>query len=194
MIEEVGATKLLRTHYDGDLYSLVASKLEDITAQSNRLPLFIQNGSCSFHNETDAGKRLYEWAELKDFVSFVKNNLKEYLHAIGADEQNVSVAGMWANRYPPGTFVEKHNHNPKRKPGIIVIGALYYIRKDIDAGNLVIDIPDYGEYNVDMNEGDLVIFQSSLNHWTIPNRSDRDKYIIGFELVVGEKGMTLDEL
>lgn len=196
MIEEIGSTKILRNRFEepSKLFWLILPKLEDITSQPNKLPLFIKNGSCSFHNEDDAGKRLYEWIELKDFVSFLKTNLRDYLKSIDVDEQNVSVAGMWANRYPSGTHVEKHNHNPRNKEGILVIGALYYLHKDDNAGNLVIDIPNHGHYNANMNEGDLIIFQSTLDHWTTPNRSDKDKYIIGLELVVGEKGLTLDDI
>lgn len=171
---------------------MVSDKLKDITNQPNNFPKFIVNGSCSFHNKKDSGKQIYDWPEMKSLVTFFKENVREYLKSICVNENDCSVAGMWANRYPPGTFVDRHNHSKKEKQ--IVIGVLHYIRKDKDAGNLVIDIPDYGDFTVDMNEGDTVIFQSSLDHWTSVNRSENDKYVIGLELIVDNNGKRLDEI
>ena len=82
----------------------------------------------------------------------------------------------------------------RSKNNTIIIGIVYYIRKDDEAGSLVIDIPDYGEYNTNMREGDVIIFDSTLEHWTIPNQSDNDKYTIGLEIVVGDNGVRLNEI
>lgn len=196
MILEIGSTKILKTRYENtqQLFESIRDKLEDITNQPNRVPWFIENGICSFHNVDATGRELYKWDELSDFTVFIQQSIKEYLKSISIDIEDVAVAGMWANRYPPGTFVSKHNHNQLREKDTVIIGALYYIRKDKDAGNLVIDIPDYGVYNTEMDEGDVVIFQSSLDHWTVPNTSDNDKYVIGVEAVVGEKGIRLNEI
>lgn len=196
MILELGTTKILRTHYGNtsELYQSISDKLVDITSQSNKVPWFILNGSCSFHNVEDEGRQLYKWDELKDLVVFLKAAMREYLNSISVKEEDAAVAGMWANRYPPGTFVAKHNHNHLRKENHIIVGALYYLHKDVNAGGLYIDIPEYGEYNAEMKEGDIIIFQSSLDHWTTPNNSNKDKFIIGLELVVGEKGLTLNEI
>ena len=38
------------------------------------------------------------------------------------------------------------------------------------------------EYEVPMSEGDVVIFQNTLYHWTIPNKSNEDKFVIGIEM------------
>ena len=196
MIETVGNTRILRTRYENtdDLYSVVADKLKLVTSQPNKMLWFIENGICSYHNETDEGRQLYKWSELKDLTHFLKNNIKEYLNDISINEHDVAVTGMWANRYPPGTFIVKHNHNYLNKNNTIIIGIVYYIRKDDEAGSLVIDIPDYGEYNTNMREGDVIIFDSTLEHWTIPNQSDNDKYTIGLEIVVGDNGVRLNEI
>ncbi len=196
MILEIGSTKILRTSYPNteELFHKLSDKLKDITSQPNAVPWFIRNGSCSFHNKDDTGKRLYDWEEFKDFIPFLKQNVREYLESISISEVDAPIAGMWANRYPPNTFVAKHNHNHLNEDKKIIIGALFYIKTEENAGNLVIDIPDYGEYNVSMSQGDVVIFQSSLDHWTTPNKSSSDKYVIGLELVVGVDGKQLDEI
>jgi hypothetical protein len=196
MILEIGTTKILRTRYKhtNELYEVVSDKIKDITNQPNNFPMFIVNGRCSFHNKDDAGRKLYEWEDFKDFVLFLKQNVRDYLESIDIQEQDAPIAGMWANRYPPGTFVTRHNHNELKKEKTIIIGALFYIKTEENAGDLVIDIPSYGEYNANMSQGDVIIFQSSLDHWTTPNRSDNDKYVIGLELVVGENGRQLDEI
>jgi hypothetical protein len=195
MIETVGNSKILRTSYPNtsDLYLSIADKLKNVTEQPNKLLWFIENGICSYHNESDEGRELYRWSELKNLVEFLKDNIKEYLGIISVNENDVAVTGMWANRYPPGTFIVKHNHNYLNQENSIIIGIVYYIRKDDTAGSLVIDIPNYGEYNTDMHEGDIIIFDSTLEHWTVPNQSDTDKYTIGLEIVVGDNGVKLNE-
>ncbi len=196
MILEVGTTKILRTVYPNtnELFQRVSGKLEYITSQPNSVPWFIRNGSCSFHNKDEAGKKLYEWEEFCDFIPFLKQNVREYLEGMDIPETDAPIAGMWANRYPPKTFVARHNHNHLNEDKKIIIGALFYIKKEENAGDLVIDIPNYGEYTVSLSQGDVVIFQSSLDHWTTPNKSSSDKYVIGLELVVGVEGKRLDEI
>ena len=196
MIETIGNTKILRASYanTSDLYVSVADKLKSITEQPNTLLWFIENGICSYHNEDDAGRQVYLWPELKDLVEFLKDNIKEYLKIISVNDQDVAVTGMWVNRYPPGTFIVKHNHNYLNEKNSVIIGIVYYIKKDETAGSLVIDIPGYGKYNTKMQEGDIIIFDSTLEHWTVPNQSDTDKYTIGLEVVLGDNGVRLNEI
>ena len=201
MIQDIGNTKILRTNYvnNDELYMSVADKLKSISEQPNKLPWFIEKGNCSYHNEDEDGKKVYLWPEFKELVDFLRENIKDYLKAISIDEQNVVITGMWINRYPPGAFIVKHNHDEiqNRDHFInrgIIIGAVYYIRKDEDAGSLVIDIPEYGKYDTKMKEGELIIFNSSLYHWTVPNRSKNDKYTIGLEVVIGRDTVKLDEM
>lgn len=201
MIEDIGGTKILRTSYPntGDLYVSVADKLKSITEQPNKLEWFIEKGVCSYHNEDDAGKQVYLWPEFRGLLDFLKDNVKEYLKEISIEEHDVVVTGMWINRYPRGAFIVKHNHDQiqNRDQFInkgIIIGIVYYIRKDENAGSLIIDIPGYGKYNTNMQEGDVIIFNSSLYHWTIPNKTDTDKYTIGLEVVIGRNGVRLDEI
>ena len=196
MIETIGNTKILRSSYPNtsDLYLSVADKLKTITEQPNTLLWFIENGICSYHNEDDSGRRVYMWSELRDLVEFLKDNIKEYLKEISVNEQDVAVTGMWVNRYPPGTFIVKHKHDYLNEKNSVVVGIVYYIRKDENAGSLVIDIPGYGKYNTKMVEGDVIIFDSTLEHWTVPNQGDTDKYTIGLEVVLGDNGVRLNEI
>ena len=196
MIETIGNTKILRASYPntGDLYLTVADKLKNVTEQPNTLLWFIENGICSYHNEDDTGRQVYNWPEFKGLIELLKDNIKEYLNIISVNENDVAVTGMWVNRYPPGTFIVKHNHNYLNDKNSIIIGIVYYIRKDENAGSLVIDIPGYGKYNTKMQEGDIIIFDSTLEHWTVPNQGDTDKYTIGLEIVVGDNGVRLNEI
>ncbi len=186
----------MRTVYPNTdkLFADVSNRLEYITRQPNNLPQFIENGCCSFHNKDDSGKRLYEWTEFIDFLSFIKQNMREYLTSVSVMESDVRIAGMWANRYPPDTFVGIHNHRYLNDDKKIIIDMLYYIKREDNAGDLVIDIPEYGEYNVFMQQGDVIIFQSTLDHWTTSNKSASDKYVIGLELVDAVEGKRLDEI
>lgn len=196
MIETVGNTKILRARYPNtsDLYLSVADKLKAITDQPNTLLWFIENGICSYHNEDDSGRQVYKWPELKGLIEFLKDNIRDYLNEISIDQSSIAVTGMWVNRYPPGTFIVKHKHDYLNEKNSVIIGIVFYIRKDENAGSMVIDIPGYGKYNTKMVEGDVIIFNSTLEHWTVPNQGDTDKYTIGMEVVVGDNGVRLDEI
>ena len=143
MILEFGSTKILKTTYShtDELFQSVYDKIVNITEQPNNFPNFIVNGSCSFHNTDDCGRRLYEWEEFRDFIPFLKENVRDYLESISIQEHDAPIAGMWANRYPPGTFVARHNHNNLKVNKTVIIGALLYLKTDKNAGDLVIDIP-----------------------------------------------------
>lgn len=196
VIIELGSSKLIKTSYGDtkELYDSIYNELEYITNQSNKFPGFIENGSCSFHNVDCQGKELYRWEKLGQLVDIFKSCLREYLNLLQIREDDVVVVGMWANRYPPDTYVGKHNHNYLNGENKTIIDALFYLKKDDKAGSLYIDIPEYGVYNANMNEGDIIVFQSSWDHWTDPNKSKSDKYVIGIELMVDNQGLKLNEI
>lgn len=174
----VSATLIYRTKYPktDDLASKVLPKLYEITTQPNKTPQFIRGGMCSFHNVDEAGKRLNEWDEFREFMDFVQPHIDAYVNSLGL--QKVAFEGMWANRYPPGTFVIKHDHKTLSGRQVTFIGVLFYIQKPENSGNLFIEGKE-----IDIEQGDVIMFETSMEHWTEPNKSSTDKFVIGMELV-----------
>mgnify|MGYP003351093141 FL=1 len=157
------------------LREMVIDKLYDITSKPNLSPHFIPGGICSFNNMSSPGRKLHEWEEFKDYLDFIQPYLKQFL-----DQLNIKAKfeAMWVNRYPPGTYVVKHDHRKLSGRDTTFIGVLFYIKKPPNGGNLFIENKE-----IDMWQGDVIIFESSKEHWTSPNNSSEDKFVIGMEFV-----------
>jgi len=152
----------------------IIDKIYQITNKPNDMPFFIQGGSCSYHNTDKEGANLQNWPEFKDLVSKINEHLSTYLKQICIDD-TPEFRGMWANRYPTNTFVMKHNHRLLGGEGFLM-ACLFYLQKPENSGNLVIE-----DKEINIQEGDIVIFESYKDHWTIPNKSEKDKLVIGME-------------
>ncbi len=192
MLYENNNIKIDKIKYNNNksLLNKVLPKIIDITSRPNTNKNFILGGSCSYFNEDldQSGKKLFLWKEFRDYIDFIKPHIQNYLNEINKSEDYYYVTGMWANVYPPGTHVAKHKHNYFQESSDLndILAILLYLRKPNDSGNLIIDIPENNstvDYKVTMEEGDVVMFQSSLCHQTEINKSCESKFIIGIELV-----------
>lgn len=168
--------KIYRTKYSktAELRETVLDKLYDITNQPNRAPGFINGGICSFHNLDESGKRLHTWSEFSDLTIFMQEHLNEFSKMVNISA-TFDFKGMWANRYPKGSSVIKHNHKLLGGDNYL-IASLFYLQKPENSGNLVVEGQE-----LNIEEGDVVIFESFRDHWTTPNMNDTDKFVIGME-------------
>jgi len=159
-----------------ELKEKVLSKIYDITNKPNKLSMFIEGGSCSYHNVDEEGKNINAWPELEHLITFIRSNLDTFAELINVPK-DFEFQAMWANRYPPGTCVMKHNHTYLGGDKYL-ISALLYIQKPFNSGNLVVENEE-----IDIEEGDVVFFESFRDHWSIPNESNEDRLLIGMEYV-----------
>ena len=76
-----------------------------------------------------------------------------------------------------GSFHDFHTHKSK----LCQISGIFYIKLNDDS---VITEFVFGERCVtpDVSEGDIVLFDSGLEHRSPPNDSDNDKIILSFNL------------
>ncbi|NDB61337.1 hypothetical protein EB001_23300 [bacterium] len=161
----------------------------------------------SFWNLNDSGKRLYDLPIFKDYLSFIKPHIQEYLKELGVVEDQAILTAMWGVHYKPNQFVKRHNHaygdykkNPRKKRSehIVksdndVLAILLYLNKPNNSGNLFIETPNGIEHEFDLKAGDVIMFPSfSLMHRTNPNLSNEDKFVVGIEIVM--KWVTDDTL
>ncbi len=169
-------SRVLKIKYDksAELKQKVLPKIYDITNKPNKVNMFIDGGSCSYHNFDEAGKNINTWPELSHLITFIRQHLNDYADMIKVPKE-FEFQSMWANRYPPGSAVIRHNH--KRLAGDkYLISSLLYIQMPTNGGNLVIE-----DEEIKLEEGDLVFFESFRDHWTIPNKSSDDRLILAME-------------
>jgi uncharacterized protein (TIGR02466 family) len=196
-IHELFSTKIYKNSYSGDLKNLQKSilpKLDDIFEMSKKNnQASMRNGSiCS----VNVCNNLQDHIDLGDLLDFIKLSLKEYWENLNYIDADLKVYHVWANLYPPGSFIEKHNHSPAP------LTASFYLKKPKDSGNIIFENPistllryqpfkglsDKDNYDVafdsllEVKEGDVVIFPGWLIHKTEKNNSLDDRIIIGFDL------------
>ena len=197
MIHDLFSTKVYKNTYSGDLEKLkqnIIPKLDSIFEESKT------NNQASMRNGAVCSVNVYNnlqnQIDLGDLLDFMSLSLKEYWTSLNYIDADLRVYHVWANIYPPGSFIDKHNHSPSP------LTASFYLKKPKDSGNIVFEHPmatlmryqpykglsDKDDYDtafdstIEVNEGDLVIFPGYLIHKTEQNNSLDDRIIIGFDL------------
>lgn len=210
MIETYGGVKIGLFNFEmtKEFAQTAISSVVNICSQPNvtnkRIP---KSPTVSFWNKSDNGKRLYDLPEFKDYLTFIKPHIQEYLKVLGVSEDQAVVTAMWGVHYKPGQFVKRHNHaygdyqnDPRKKRSEHniktdndVLAVLLYLNKPDKSGNLFIETIDGIEHEFDLKAGDVIMFPSfSLMHRTDPNESNDDKFVVGIEIVM--KWVTTDVL
>lgn len=134
---------------------------------------------------------LYKDAAFKPVVDFIEFHGKEYWKACGyTNRVDPYIIHLWANELPPGGFTPPHNHNPS------IFAGVFYLDADSVKGNLYLEDPLtfingkmpydflhkpylYTE-TISVKPGKLVMFPGWMYHHTRSNRSDTNRYILGF--------------
>lgn len=181
MIEMLSSEKIYRTKFPGDCKKLVEKvwpKLSEIFSveRNEQFNPARDGGACTFHNKEEIGKNLHEWEEFSEFIEFIKPHYVLYLKELGLDYEDINFIAMWANRYPKGSYAWPHKHTENND----LLDILFYIQIPEGSGDLHIE-ENGNDYRIGIEEGDVVIFPSGLNHWTDPNQSDIDRLLVGIE-------------
>ena len=177
-----------------DLCRTLLPLLEPVfqTTIENNQASMRDNGLCSYNAE----RNLHHLPEFKIVVDFITEHVNCFWSELGY-AGSPFLFEHWANRYPPGAFIDIHNHAP------IPLTVSFYLKKEPAAGDLIFENPletilkhqpytklyDRGQYhtlfdhNVEIAEGDLVIFPGWLKHRTQCNLSNSDRIILGANIV-----------
>jgi hypothetical protein len=91
------------------------------------------------------------------------------------------ILDFWFNIYGPRGHVKPHGHAEQETGGDLKSGV-YYFQKPIQSGNLILD-----KQVVEVEEDDLILFDSHLKHSSEPNRSNQDRIIFSCNLARGYK-------
>ena len=105
------------------------------------------------------------------------------------------VTGAWSNIESPGDFVRVHMHPWS------VFSGVYYVKSEEDSGDLFLIDPrpgagalywptnavtERGAINIKPRPGLLVLFPSSVEHYTDPNQSGEERVCISFNTHFGK--------
>lgn len=196
MIEHIFPVKIYKTQYTGKLEELKSTLIPKLDSVFEKTKLnnqgSMRGGLCSYNAVRD----LHSWPELSPYIDFLNKHLPIYWKELGYKKEPV-IAEMWANKYSQGSFIDTHNHSP------ITVTASFYLQKPVDSGNICFVNPldtllkyqpledldnrniyhKMFNYEVDVKEGDVVMFPGWLNHETQPNNSNLDRIIIGTNVV-----------
>jgi len=182
-----------KTSYGGNILSVINSiqnKLDEWLekTKSNNQESMRNTGLCSYNIKRD----MHTWPELKEIVEFIEYHSRIYWKEIGyKDSMKPGIYEMWVNRYPPGSFIDYHNHSP------IHMTSTFILKAEKTSGNIIFENPlqtllkhqpyevnaenfyHLFEYEVESSAGDLIIFPGYLNHKTSSNNSNTERIILG---------------
>jgi uncharacterized protein (TIGR02466 family) len=197
MIHNYFETKVYKKKFTGNLEKIqnyLIPSLDKIFEESlfNNQASMRDGGICSFNVHDNIHKN-FDISEIADFVESCANDYWKELNYI---DSTVTIDHSWVNRYPPGSYIDLHNHIPA------ALVSSFYLKKPDNSGKLIFENPlstilryqpfkglhdknvyvNSFESSIEAEEGDLVIWPGYLMHKTEKNNSDHDRIILGFNL------------
>lgn len=114
-----------------------------------------------------------------DFINLFSNELVTFANK---HQMNVNITSLWAQRYYKTHHMQPHTH------GLSGFSAVLYAdfsQKDMGATVFQAPFknPVHGNdlsHQPKVKEGDMIIFPSTINHWAMPNISDKPRTIFSF--------------
>jgi len=158
----------------------------------------MRDGSLCIYNIV---KNLHSYKETLEFRQAIDYHIRVYWKELGYDLRNldnIKLFQMWSNIYKQDSFIDIHNHSPA------ILTSNYYVKKRKDSSNirfldpnemilkyqpLNINFDNYAdlcEEEINVSEGDLLIFPGYLKHRTLPNTSVEDRVTITSNFLINK--------
>jgi hypothetical protein len=119
---------------------------------------------------------------LDKFLNIFKDELEEFKNDIAVKE--LILTNVWTVKYLTGDFHPVHTHSSTGYSGILYLDydenehtGTYFVDSQTDP---ITDLTNYSLPAV--HEGQMSIAPSSILHFTWPNRSLKNRQVIGFDL------------
>ena len=137
--------------------------------------------------------------ELFKIKDFIDESLNKFTNEIWKTKQTLIVTQSWCNKNLPGEEHAVHNH-----PNSIISGVFYFKQNEnlpplqfVQMINCFY-LPDIEEFNafnsrmfsIPMNDGELILFPSTLWHQVAKNRGRETRYSMSFNTFSNELGTT----
>ena len=203
MINPLFSTNIYKTKFNNikKLESICESDIVAELVSSDRSsyryvfpePSKVSSNLHSWHDNFGTEK-LHATELFSEITQFVESHAKIYWDNIEYyNDVCPKIYQSWITKYHHGGFIDKHDHIPAS------ISAVLYLSASPEQGNVVFENPlelwlrtqpysadklkgSFFEQEIPVATGDLILFPSYLRHWTQPNRSQKDRIIMSFNL------------
>jgi uncharacterized protein (TIGR02466 family) len=151
--------------------------------------------------DTTFGNRDADNLPWQNFIKSAMSGLKEYIEIFELELPAEYRIECWLNRYKKGQFQEVHNH-----AGESVISCAYMLNTPPNSGNFVFYKNAYDYFHQSelpkltkqpfkynnrvtppLQEGDIIYFPSSLEHYVSNNNSNELRATISANFIIKEK-------
>jgi quercetin dioxygenase-like cupin family protein len=119
---------------------------------------------------------------LKDFTDIIQSELENFRLDLGLG--TIFVTDVWTVTYKTGDFHAPHTHSSSGYSGVLYLD---YDQEEHTGTcfvnsitNPITDLTDGARPQV--QEGDIVLTPSNILHFTYPNKSTKDRTIMGFDI------------
>jgi co-chaperonin GroES (HSP10) len=140
---------------------------------------FCRNGidRMSFFSTDRPNPRFY----IDDFLSIFQEELMEFGQELNLNK--FKIEDIWTVKYETGDFHSIHNHSKSNISGILYFD---YDEKEHTPTNILV-----GENSItkvtdvvtpSVVEGDIILFPSNMMHFTLPNKSNKVRTVVSFDI------------
>ena len=143
----------------------------------------------AFEESWQSDRKIHELNKLKSFFSIVEDKINQVYHASYSKNYKVKISSGWCSVNNPYDLTIPHNHKES------FLSAVYYPQANDEELWFLNPIPqmlcsikmehveEYDEYNSDywteiVNTGDLLIFNSMLQHFIKPSEKQRISFAV----------------
>lgn len=134
--------------------------------------------NASFHTDRKASAN----SCLGNFVDIIEAQLAMFQQDLGVSQ--LVVTDVWSVKYQTGDFHPVHTHSSRGYSGVLYLEydelehtGTYFVNPITDP---ITDLTNYSLPNV--HEGALVIAPSNVLHFTYPNKSNKIRLVMGFDI------------
>jgi hypothetical protein len=143
------------------------------------LPDF-SNESC-YKSEQFTDYHNKDRAYLDEFMSILEEDIYKFIEI---SERNWSIDGVWCQRYWKDHMMGIHNHGP------IGFSCILYTEFDKNVHEKTIFLQPFGtfdegitvNYAPEIDEGDILIFPSVINHYVKPSMAEKQRTIFAWNM------------
>ena len=111
-----------------------------------------------------------------NFVSPIMNNVCETINSKLNVSEELNIFNYWFQQYKKKDFHTWHIH------GGCNFSCVYYVDIDDNCSKTTFRLLDGSEFDVAVKEGDVLVFPSYMPHTSKPNKSNKTKTIISFNM------------
>ena len=173
--------------------------LQTSAAVHPRILEFVKSQKFTNHgNGYMTAENFLEYSEMQSVKNYITQKVKEYLYGdCGISREIIpELVTSWVNLHKKGDWGQQHSHYNS------VVSGVWYLETTPESGEFIIhpdnklfgnllDLPRrvYNEFNGDQyaftpQNGDLLIFPSTMKHSVTSNNSDKERLSLAFNYMV----------